>query len=205
MEEGKLIASGTALEAINTYETLVFRSEQKRLEHRVRNRISTEEVNIFGARVYGPNSETISEVYSGSPFGIEIHLRLNRTVHRPMFSLGILNAAGILCKWNISEEDGLKINGESDEYLLRVWYPENRLANGAYEVHFAARDATSFETMERIAGIVSFDVVGPTRARGIITGVCEWELTPYGLEASRITTEVIEEREKRSTAMAQHS
>ncbi len=179
LEEGKLIASGTALEAINTYETLVFRSEQKRLEHRVRNRISTEEVNIFGARVYGRDLETISEVYSGTPFGIEVHLRLNRRVDRPMFSLGILNAAGILCKWNISEEDGLKIRGESDEYLLRVWYPENHLANGAYEVHFAARDAASFETMERIAGIVSFAVVGPKRARGIITGECEWELTPY--------------------------
>lgn len=184
LEEGKLIASGTALEAINTYETLVFRSEQKRLEHRVRNRISTEEVNIYGARVYGPNMQTTTEVHSGSPFGIEVHLRLNRKVDRPMFSLGILNAAGIQCKWNISEEDGLKIKGKSDEYLLRVWYPQNYLANGAYEVHFAARDAASFETMERIAGIVSFAVVGPNRARGIITGACEWELTPYSSDVT---------------------
>ncbi len=179
LEEGRLIASGSALEAINTYETLVFRSEQKRLEHRVRNRISTEEVNIFGARLYGPDMQTVVEVPSGSPFGIEIHLRLNRQVDRPMFSLGILNAAGILCKWNISEEDGLEVKGRGDEYLLRVWYPQNHLANGAYEVHFAARDAASFETMERIAGIVSFAVVGPKRARGIITGECVWSLEPY--------------------------
>lgn len=189
LEEGRLLASGTALEAINTYETLVFRSEQKRLEHRVRNRITTEEVNIFGARLYGQNFETIREVTAGNPFGIEVHLRLNRQVDRPMFSLGILNATGILCKWNISEEDGISVVREGDEYLLRVWYPENRLANGAYEVHFAARDAASFETMERIAGIVSFAVTGPLRARGIVTGTCIWELRPYaGSDAARQNT-----------------
>jgi len=179
LEEGRLLASGSALEAINTYETLVFRSEQKRLEHRVRNRITTEEVNIFGARLFGQDFETIREVPAGSSFGIEVHLRLNRQVDRPMFSLGILNAAGILCKWNISEEDGISVVREGDEYILRVWYPENHLANGAYEVHFAARDAASFETMERIAGIVSFAVTGPLRARGIVTGKCIWELRPY--------------------------
>jgi ABC-type polysaccharide/polyol phosphate transport system ATPase subunit len=182
LEEGRLLASGTALEAINTYETLVFRSEKRRLEHRVRNRISTEEVNIFRARLYGTDSETIQDVASGSPFGIEIHLRLNRQVDRPMFSLGILNAAGILCKWNISEEDGITVVRDGDEYLLRVWYPENHLANGAYEVHFATRDAASFETMERIAGIVSFAVIGPLRARGIVTGKCIWELQPYTID-----------------------
>jgi hypothetical protein len=95
-----------------------------------------------------------------------------------MFSLGILNAQGILCKWNISEEDGLNEEGTPRRYLLRAWYPENRLSNGAYEVHFAARDATSFETLERIAGIVSFAVTGPLRARGIVAGKIQWELIP---------------------------
>ena len=205
LEEGRLVASGTALEAINTYETLVFRSEQKRLEHRVRNRISTEEVNIFGARVYGPDLQTLVEVPSGSPFGIEIHLRLNRKVDRPMFSLGILNAAGILCKWNISEEDGLNVKGQADEYVLRVWYPQNHLANGAYEAHFAARDAASFETMERIAGIVSFAVVGPKRARGIITGECVWELTPYEADVEPTASDILQQSGCGATAASRHS
>ena len=39
--------------------------------------------------------------------------------------------------------------------------------NGAYEVHFAAREGSSSETLERIAGIVSFAVIGPRRARGL--------------------------------------
>ncbi len=178
MEQGRLITSGTALEAINAYESFVFRSEQKRLEHRVKNRITSEEVNLHGARLYNAAGETLTEVRAGEPFGIEVELRLNRLLEKPMFSMGILNAAGILCKWNISEEDGLKANGNRGEYLLRAWYPENRLANGAYEVHFATRDAASFETLERIAGIVSFAVVGPLRARGIVSGRCRWELIP---------------------------
>jgi lipopolysaccharide transport system ATP-binding protein len=180
LEQGSLVASGSALEAINQYETLVFRSEQKRLEHRVRNRISSEDVNIYSARIYDETGQTLTDIPAGSPFGIEVELRLNRPLDRPMFSLGILNAAGILCKWNISEEDGLNAPGTCDRYLMRAWYPENRLANGAYEVHFAAREAASFETLERIAGIVSFAVIGSDRARGIVAGKVKWELIPTG-------------------------
>lgn len=179
LEQGQLVSSGTSLEVINAYEKLVFRSEQKRLEHRVRNRISSEEVNIYGARLFGENGNTLKEITSGEPFGIEVELRLNRELAKPMFSLGILNAAGILCKWNISEEDGLAADGDSGLYKLTAWYPENRLTTGAYEVHFAARDATSFETLERIAGILSFAVIGNHRSRGIVSGKCEWTLLPH--------------------------
>jgi len=182
LEQGRLLATGSALEAINEYEKLVFRSEQKRLEHRVRNRISSEDVNIYSARVYGEDGRSLTEVPAGEPFGIEVDLRLNRPLERPMFSMGILNAAGILCKWNISEEDGLSTTGASDHYLLRVWYPENRLSTGAYEAHFAAREAASFETLERIAGIVSFAVIGSRRSRGIVAGACRWELAPHESE-----------------------
>lgn len=175
LEQGELISSGTALEAINAYETLVFRSEQGRLEHRVRNRITTKEANIFGARLYAEDGSTLTEIQAGQPFGIEVDLRLNRLLEKPMFSLGILNAAGILCKWNISAEDGLMEPGTCNRYLVRAWYPDNRLSNGAYEVHFAARDNASFETLERVAGILSFAVTGPGRARGIVSGKCQWE------------------------------
>jgi len=178
LEQGRLLTKGSALHAINEYEKLVFRSEQERLEHRVRSRISSRDVNIFHARVCDEEGRTIKEVSAGQPFGIEVDLRLNRKLERPMFSMGLLNAAGILCKWNISEEDGLLVKGDAHRYLLKVWYPENRLATGAYEGHFAAREAASFETLERIAGIVSFAVIGSQRSRGIVAGKCDWELVP---------------------------
>ncbi len=56
---------------------------------------------------------------------------------------------------NISAEDGLARPDDAKRYRLRAWYPENRLSNGAYEVHFAARDGASSETPEQIAGILA--------------------------------------------------
>lgn len=179
LENGSLLFNGSALKAINAYETLVFHSEQKRLEHRVRSRITSEDVNIFGARLFDEKGDTITEVSAGRPFGIEVDLQINRDLDHPMFSLGILNAAGILCKWNVSKEDGLVGPGPQNHYILRAWYPENRLSTGAYEAHFAARDAASFETLERIAGIVSFSVTGPERSRGIVRGKVDWRLIPF--------------------------
>ena len=182
LEEGSVVATGSALEAINAYETLVFRSEKERLEHRARSRITSEEANIYSARLYGDDGQTLTEIRSGVPFGIEVDLRLNRPLQRPMFSIGILNAQGILCKWNISQEDGLAEPGPPSRYLVRAWYPENYLMNGAYEIHFAVRDGASFETLERLAGVLSFAVIGPDRARGIVAGPCKWELLPIGDE-----------------------
>lgn len=178
MEEGRIVATGSSLEAVNAYETLVFRSEQRRLEHRARSRISSEEAYIYSARLFDDKGQTLSEVQAGMPFGIEVDLRLNRLLERPMFSIGIVNAQGILCKWNVSQEDGLHESGRLSRYLVRAWYPENYLMNGAYEIHFAVRDGASFETLERLAGALSFAVVGPNRARGIVAGDCRWELIP---------------------------
>ena len=87
--------------------------------------------------------------------------------------------AGILCKWNVSKEDGLVGPGPRNHYILRAWYSENRLSTGAYEAHFAVRDAASFETLERIAGIVNFAVIGPERSRGIVCGKVDWKLIPF--------------------------
>jgi hypothetical protein len=96
-----------------------------------------------------------------------------------MFSIGILNDAGVLCKWNISLEDGLSVAGSVNRFLVRAWYPENHLTSGSYEVHFAARDGASFETLERIAGLLKFPVRGPAGEKGIVAGPCRWSIVPH--------------------------
>jgi lipopolysaccharide transport system ATP-binding protein len=178
IEAGRVVSEGSSLDAINAYEKMVFRSNGERSEHRVRNRITTEEVNIYHARLYGGDGGTLSEVTEGIPFGIEVDLRLNRKLESPMFSIGLHNENGVLCKWNISLEDGYTVPGTVDRYLVRAWYPENHLAHGHYEVHFAARDGASFETLERIAGLLRFPVKGAAGSRGIVSGRCEWSLVP---------------------------
>jgi len=178
LETGRMVAQGSALEAINAYERLVFRSERERLQHKVRSRISSGEALIHGARIVDLAGNTVTEIHAGDPFGVEVDLELNRKLERPLFSLGILNAAGILCKWNISEEDGYNPNDLADRFLLTAWIRNNSLASGAYEVHFAVRDASSFETLERLAGVASFAVLGDRRSRGVIGGPCVWEARP---------------------------
>lgn len=177
LERGRVVASGSSLETINAYETLVFRSEQERLQHRVRNRISSQEVEIHHARIFGESGETLTEIHAGDPFGLEVDLSIDRDLERPLFSLGIVSAAGILCMWNISEEDGFARPEIGGRCRVRAWYASNHLATGAYEVHFAVRDASSFETLERIAGAVSFTVIGPRRSRGIVAEQCRWDVT----------------------------
>jgi len=178
LEQGRLVSQGTSLEAINAYEEMVFRSNGGPAEHRVRNRMTTEEVNIYNARLYAEDGSTLTEATEGVAFGIEVDLRLNRRLESPMFSIGIHNESGVLCKWNISLEDGYTVPGTRDRYLVRAWYPEMHLAHGSYEVHFATRDGASFETLERIAGLIRFPVKGSGDGKGIVSGPCEWTIQP---------------------------
>ncbi len=178
IEKGRIVSQGSTLDAINAYERMVFRSEEEGI--RTRSRITTEEVNVYSARLCDKDWKTVDYVTSGVPFGIEVDLRLNRLLERPMFSIGIQNDAGVLCKWNISLEDGLYDSGACERFLLRTWYPENYLMNGNYEIHFAVRDGASFETLERIAGLLSFPVVGATGTEGLVAGACQWTLVPEG-------------------------
>jgi len=183
LERGRAVAGGSSRETINAYETLVFRSEQERLQHKVRNRISSQEVKIHHARIYGDGGETLTEITAGDSFGVEVDLSIGRELERPLFSLGIVNAAGILCMWNISEEDGFSRPETGSRCKVRAWYESNHLATGAYEVHFAVRDASSFETLERIAGAASFAVIGAPRSRGVLAEPCRWDVVTIGPEA----------------------
>ena len=131
---------------------------------------------MVSTRIFGPDEETLTEVEAGAPFGIEIRFRVHRLLDRPVFSVGILNATGVVCVWNVSEEDGLQCEGVSGAMRLRIWYDEQKLSKGAYEVNFALREQTSYETLERLAGIASFSVTGSGRARGIMALPAQWRL-----------------------------
>jgi ABC-type polysaccharide/polyol phosphate transport system ATPase subunit len=69
IERGRLLAEGSALDAINAYEKLVFRADQEHGELRARSRISTEEVNVYSARLYDAEGRTLQEVVTDVPFG----------------------------------------------------------------------------------------------------------------------------------------
>ena len=47
---------------------------------------------------------------------------------------------------------------------------------GHYRVDFAVQDGGSFEVVEQLAGICSFSLAGPGRARGVVSMSPHWEL-----------------------------
>ena len=176
LDEGAIVAEGSALEGLRAYEQLVFGKERLRLAQRGRSGREAKELTMVSTRIFGPGEETLTEVEAGAPFGIEIRFRVHRLLDRPVFSVGILNATGVVCVWNVSEEDGLQCEGVSGAMRLRIWYDEHKLSKGAYEVNFALREQTSYETLERLAGIASFSVTGSGRARGIMALPAQWRL-----------------------------
>ena len=176
LDEGAIVAQGSALEGLRAYEQLVFGKERVRLEHRRQAGREGDVLTILSTRILGSCKETLKEVEPGAAFGIEIRFRLHRRLDRPVFTVGILNATGVVCVWNVSEEDGLQCEGINGAMALRVWYAEHKLAKGAYEVNFALREHASYETLERLGGIASFSVNGSGRARGIMALPARWHL-----------------------------
>lgn len=176
LDEGAIVAQGSALEGLRAYEQLVFGKERVRLEHRRQAGREGDVLTILSTRILDSRKETLKEVEPGAAFGIEIRFRLHRRLDRPVFTVGILNATGVVCVWNVSEEDGLQCEGINGTIALRVWYAEHKLAKGAYEVNFALREQASYETLERLGGIASFSVNGSGRARGIMALPARWHL-----------------------------
>jgi hypothetical protein len=177
LHDGRVLVQGSVHDGLRAYEQLVFHSELESARHRVRHRISTSEFTLHAARVFGSDDSSLTEVEADVPFGVEIAFHVHRPLEEAVFSVGILNAAGVVCVWNVSVEDGFIARGVEGALHLRVWYPENKLAKGTYEVNFSLREKTSYETLERLTGITSFTVTCAGRARGVLKIPAQWKLT----------------------------
>lgn len=179
LEEGALIGAGEPMAMVNLYEGHIFRkATSTQVERRFRHRQTTEDVIFEHVAVLDAQGQPVTQVKRGDLFGIEMVIRSNRPVTHPSFQLAILNAAGVVCVWRLSEEDGLRLDTLDGRYVIRVWFQNANLANGRYEFAFALRNADSYETLERFYGLTSFAIVGPGRARGIMHCNCRWECKP---------------------------
>ena len=177
LDKGRQIAVGTPRSVLVEYERLIFHSEKDRLEEiHLRTRVSSGEVEIRSAVVLDSKGLPTTSIFSGDTIGIELSLKLRRTVSRPLFTLSILNAAGVVCVWNLSEESGFVPGPLLGPVILRAWFPPLDLVGGSYEIFFAIRDRESYETLERASGIATFAVSGRGRSRGIIEAPCQWEV-----------------------------
>jgi len=185
LERGAVAGDGTPREMLNRYEESVFADiGRERAKRRVRSRITTGQVIIEHAGILGADGRPRTDIGQGEPFGIEVTFRLEREIEQPLVTLSILNAAGMNCVWRLSAEDGFTPASFSGVETVRLWFDEGiPFANGYYEVNFALRSASNFETLDRVSGLAGFQVVGPGRARGVIDPACRWERVSAGDKA----------------------
>jgi len=175
LDGGRLIAVGSAVEALDAYEKLLFHTTGQ-IQKPATGRSSGAIATILGARIYDADQLSTTAIEMRAPFGIEIDCQFDQCVRQPLFSLSIVNAAGTTCALSISVEDGLRGAEATGRVRLRAWYAENALMKGTYRVDLAIQDATSFEVLDEQAGVTSFAVVGAGRARGIVAMPPRWEL-----------------------------
>ena len=176
LDKGRIVAAGSSVEALSAYEHLVFRGEGQERDPQTTDP-SPGAATIVAARIYGSDGRPTTMVEVGAPFGIEIECQLDHPLRPPLFSLAIVNAAGITCVWNMSAEDGLACPQVAGRIRLRAWYGDNRLMKGYYRVDFAVQDGASFEVVEQLSGIASFSLAGSGRARGVVAMSPRWELS----------------------------
>jgi len=177
LEGGACVALDSPQRAINRYEEIAFgREDRAAVETRFRNRRTSGDVDFRRVRVLNEAGEVAEQLNSGEEFAIEAEFLMRRELSDPNFTISIVNASGIQCIWHLSREDGLVLDRLPRNCRLRAVVKNARLANGAYQVNFALRDARSFETVERFYNLASFVVKGQPRARGILNTNCEWSV-----------------------------
>ena len=179
LNQGRIVAAGSSVEALGAYERLVFHGTGGR-QQPTADKLLPAIATSLGARIYGPDGCDTAAVEMGAPFGIEVDCHFNHCLRQPLFSLAIVNAAGVTCAWSISAEEGLLCPEATGDLRLRAWYAQNPLMKGYYRVDFAIQDGASFEVVEQLPGISSFSVVGSGRARGIVAMAPRWELIATG-------------------------
>ncbi len=138
-----------SLDAIKRVRATGFPAEEESI--RARSRITTEEVNVYNARICDREMAHAGSLDVRDPFGIEVDLRLNRLLERPMFSIGINNDAECYASGTIPSRTAWQsrvhaIASRAACIRKTIWQ------TAITKCIFAVRDGASFETLERIAG-----------------------------------------------------
>jgi lipopolysaccharide transport system ATP-binding protein len=178
LDDGRIVAAGSSVEALRAYEHLVFRRDGR--ERDLPPIALSPAATVVAARIYGSDARPMTTVAMGAPFGIEIEYQLDRSLPQPLFSLAIVNAAGVTCVWNMSAEEGFACPQTAGRIRLRAWYGDNRLMKGYYRVDFAVQDGASFEVVDQLSAVASFSIAGSGRARGVVAMAPRWELSAAG-------------------------
>jgi len=180
MEDGAVADCGEPAAVIAGYEQRTFSKEllARAPEGCGRRVESSGDIRVESARVLGVGASGPARLKCGQEVAVEFVLSSKRRIESPLFSVGILNAAGVVCVWNVSAEDGFAPPPLEGRQRLVARFDGVRLSPGSYEVNLSVRDKRTMETLERLRSTAGFCVEGDSKSRGIVRGSCAWAVEP---------------------------
>lgn len=189
IDNGELKFFGSSHDTLKEYEKLAFSRNSGKNQWEFKGLVRSGKVTILDARIVDNQGITLVNVEAGADFTVRIKLSFRDIVNPVLFCLGIYNEAGTLCSWNNSAEVGVRAKSGEDDLVLSAHFQNNVLASGAYEIVFLAQDYGSYEIIERVAGLLSFSIIGENRNSAVISFPCNWSIMSAGDKRNMVQPE----------------
>ncbi len=180
LDEGELVADGSAEAVVTRYLTHTWDSEEGKLEPRkARTRESRRwgsgEVQIVGVRLLDGSDQEKQHFQTGEPLTVEMRYHAEVRVERPVFGLAIHRSDGVHITGPNTQFAGYEIPQIEGEGVIRYTVHSLPLLEGSYSISIAAHDWEDTRMFDYHDQLYPFRVL-PSEGEqyGIVTLKGEW-------------------------------
>ncbi len=193
--DGTVKYKGPATSVVQSYENWIHEAEFSKAGHLAAVEESTSAadrvVELCSVRLVAQDGRPTSRFSFGEDLTVEIELRANERVERPLFSIIVVRSDGLRCC--VVRSSSLNVAYLVDVCLLRVTIRDMQLNAGTYFLEFAIADETAAPFLyERVSSFLILDPpkenVDPTWG-GIFIPAAEWCYEPVAVTRKSVTEE----------------
>lgn len=177
LDDGQLIADGSADSVVARYLTHSWDSEEGKLKPRTRSnqRWGSGEVQIVGVRILDGDGREKQQFKVGEPLTVEMHYRAEKRVESPVFGLAVHRFDGVHVTGPNTQFAGYEIPQIEGEGVIQYTIHSLPLLEGAYSFSVAVHNLSSTQMFDYHARLYPFRVL-PSEGEqyGIVTFRGEW-------------------------------
>ncbi|RLC86388.1 MAG: ABC transporter ATP-binding protein [Chloroflexi bacterium] len=177
LDDGQLLADGSAESVVARYLTHSWDSEEGKLKPRDENdrRWGGGEVRIMSVRLLGGDGREKQQFKAGEPLTVEMRYRAEKRVERPVFGLAIHRSDGTHITGPNTQFAGYEIPQIKGEGVVQYTVHSLPLLEGSYSVSVAAHNWEDTKTFDYHDRLYPFRVL-PSEGEqyGIVTLNGEW-------------------------------
>ncbi len=176
VEDGRIVAEGTASDVLSRYRTSIAAGEAKHVDVK---RWGTGDIKIKRVAVSGPRGQPTNTFHTGDPLGIRIEFEAPSRVDRPVFGVAINRDDGTLVTGPNTKMSELVIESVEGEGSIAYVAERLPLIPGSYLVTAAVYDENLIEAYDHWEHCASFMVLeGGTKERfGLVALEASWRLS----------------------------